>query len=298
MRDGIKRRWRRATQLTYLSPFERTLNRSLWALACIALAYCLAQHVFLANTPEVFEGGERLGAVGFHLANGYVEAFIFYLLVVRLPLRRDRQNIYKNLEPLIARVVGEATNLMGTLHQAAGFDSHRENSLANVQETCSKIGPQTPTNMLIASASPAAHTPVLDAIHFHMDRARQVNREILDLSSFVASEVICLVNDIESQGYFRAFEFVYPLFKADQLGKSDLSMLSRHIFDYLLIVDRLDAYRRDFLPEPEPRPEYLISGSMRDSDEVPLRHFSTSGRGNGMPTTPGQEHRASRAVKV
>ncbi|BBY01423.1 hypothetical protein MSEO_19220 [Mycobacterium seoulense] len=142
---------------------------------------------------------------------------------------------------------------------------------------------------------------MLDAINYHMDRARRVNREILDLSAFVASEVICLVNDIESQGYFRAFEFVYPLFKADQLNKSDLSFLCRHIFDYLLIVDRLDAYRRDFLPAPSPRPTYLISGSMRESDEVPLRHFSAPERGvdgNGMPTRPGEEHRASRAVKV
>ncbi|UXA05013.1 hypothetical protein KXD96_18795 [Mycobacterium sp. SMC-2] len=301
MRDGLKRRWQRATQLSYLSPFERRLNRSLWALACVALSYCIAQHVLLANIPEAFRGGERLGSVGFHLANGYVEAFIFYLLVVRLPLRRDRQNIYKNLEPLIARVVAEATSLMGTLHQAAGFDSHRENSLANVQETCSKIGPETPTNMLIASTSPAAHAPVFDAIRYHMDRARRVNREILDLSAFVASEVICLVNDIESHGYFEAFEFVYPLFKANQLGKSDLSILSRHIFDYLLVVDRLDAYRREFLPEPSPRPAYLISGSMRDSDEVPLRHFWTPERGGGgirMPKRPGEGHRASQAAKV
>ncbi len=301
MTDGLKRRWQRATQLSYLSPFERRLNRLLWVLACVALSYCIAQHVLLANIPEVFPGGERLGSVGFHLANGYVEAFIFYLLVVRLPLRRDRRNIYKNLEPLIARVVGEATGLMGTLHQAAGFDSHRQNTLANVQETCSKIGPETPTNMLIASASPTAHAPMLDAINYHMDRARRVNREILDLSAFVASEVICLVNDIESQGYFRAFEFVYPLFKANQLSKSDLSFLSRHIFDYLLLADRLDAYRRDFLPAPSPRPTYLISGSMRDSDEVPLRHFSTperGGEGNGMPKGPGEEHRASQAVNV
>ncbi|MGE2816253.1 hypothetical protein ACQI5H_14100 [Mycobacterium heidelbergense] len=301
MSDGLKRRWQRATQLTYLSTFERKLNRSLWALAGVALLYCVAEHVLLADIPEVFRGGARLGSLLFDIAIGYVHAFIFYLLIVRLPLRRDRRKIYGNLEPLITRAVGEATSLMGTLHQAAGFDSHRENTLANVQETCSKIGPETPTNMLIASATPAAHTPVLDAIHYHMDRARSVNREILDLSAFVASDVICLVNDIESQGYFRALEFVYPLFKANQLSKSDLSFLARHIFDYLLLADRLDAYRREFLPAASPRPTYLISGSVRDSDEVPLSRFSTperAGEENGLPKRPGEEHRASRPVKV
>lgn len=275
MSDGLKRRWQRATQFSYLSTFERRLNRSLWALACVALVFCVVEHVLLAETPEVFPGAERLGDLFFHLSLEYVAAFMFYLLIVRLPLRRDRRNIYKNLEPLIARVVGEAASLMGTLNQAAGFDSRRENTLANVHETCCKIGPHTPTNMLIASASPAAHAPVIDAIHYHMDRARRVNREILDLSAFLASDVISLVNDIESHGYFEAFEFVYPLFKANQLSKSDLSFLCRHIFDYLLLADRLDAYCRDFLPAPSPRPAYLISGSVRDSDEVPLRRFST-----------------------
>lgn len=206
-----------------------------------------------------------------------------------MPLRRNRQNIYRILGPLIGRVVDEAVSLMGTLHQAAGFDSHRENSLANVQETCRKIGPETPTNMLISWATPTVKAPVLDAIYYHMDRARRVNREILDLSQYVASNIISHVNDIESEGYFRAFEFVYPLIKANQFNNSDISFLARDIFDYLLLADRLDAYRRDFLPAPAPRPTYLISGSMRGSDEVPLRRFSTSeqsgevGEVNGMP---------------
>ncbi|MEE6179093.1 hypothetical protein [Mycobacterium sp. 050134] len=278
MGERLQRLWQRATQLTYLSTFERRLNRLLWGLAWIALLYSVAEHVVLADYPEVFPGAEHLGDLLFHLALEYVTAFIFYLLIVRLPLRRDRRNIYKNLEPLISRVVGEATSLMSTLHQAAGFDSRRENTLANVQETCRRIGPATPTNMLIASASPAAHAPLLDAIQYHMDRARRVNREILDLSAFVASDVISIVNDIESRGYFNAFEFVYPLFKANQLDKTDLSFLSRHIFDYLLLAERLDAYRRDFLPAASPRPTYLISGTVRDSDEIPLRRFSAPGQ--------------------
>ena len=90
MSDGLKRRFRRATQLSYLSSFERRLNRSLWALAWVALLFCVAEHVLLTNIPEVFRGGARLGDFFYHLANGYVEAFIFYLLIVRLPLRRDR----------------------------------------------------------------------------------------------------------------------------------------------------------------------------------------------------------------
>ncbi|PRI13010.1 hypothetical protein B2J96_23355 [Mycobacterium shigaense] len=87
--------------------------------------------------------------------------------------------------------------------------------------------------------------------------------------------MVSLVNDIESEGYFRAFEFVHPLIKANQLNNSDISFLARHIFDYLLLADRLGH-----LPPRLPAPavtatRHLIAGTTRDSDEVPLRIFST-----------------------
>jgi hypothetical protein len=39
---------------------------------------------------------------------------------------------------------------------------------------------------------------MLDAIYFHMERARGVDREILELSSFVSSDVIKLITLIEN----------------------------------------------------------------------------------------------------
>ena len=105
-------RYRDWNQLTYLSVFERRLNRSLWALLAIAVAYALLQHVFLANIPEKFRGVARWGDLCYDLAIAYAGAFIFYLLNIRLPLRRDRRNVYQYLAPLVERVIGEAVGLM------------------------------------------------------------------------------------------------------------------------------------------------------------------------------------------
>jgi hypothetical protein len=274
MGDGLKRRWQRATALSYLSPFERALNRTLWGLAWAALLYGVAQHVFLANTPEVFRGGARLGDLFYDLSIAYFGAFVFYLLVVRLPLLRDRRNIYRHLAPLIGQVVGEAWSLIGMLHGAAGFDNSRENTLANVEETCSKIGPDSEANLLMVTASGYQKYKVMDAIYYHhMERARRRNREILELSSFVPSEVISLITEIENHGYFRVFESVYSSYKAGAVRNTDLSFLARNFFDYLLLADRLDNYRHEFLPTTATRPSYLVSGSNRDSPDIPLKRF-------------------------
>lgn len=168
--DNAKRRLR-TNELSYLSPFERRLNRTLWGLTWLAVLYSIAQHVLLANIPELFPGGARLGDLIYDLAIAYVGAFVFYLLVVRIPLRRDRENVYQHLEPLMTRIVQEADELMGTLHQAAGFESHRPNTLANVIETCAKIEPETPTSQrLVAFSTNPIRPPVRDAVQYHMER--------------------------------------------------------------------------------------------------------------------------------
>jgi hypothetical protein len=56
----LRSRWQQATGLSYLSPFERKLNRALWALNWAALLFAFAQHVLLINVPEVFEEARDL----------------------------------------------------------------------------------------------------------------------------------------------------------------------------------------------------------------------------------------------
>lgn len=91
------------------------------------------EQVLLADVPEVFKGGAALGKLFYDLAIAYIGAFAFYLLVVVLPLRRDRRNAYRHLAPLIGRVVGEAVGLMQSLNQAAGVEQNRKNTWPNVE---------------------------------------------------------------------------------------------------------------------------------------------------------------------
>lgn len=272
----IKALRQRVVHLRYLSPFERKLNRTLWAVTASALLYSLLQHVVLANVTELFEGGARIGDLLYDLAIAYVGAFLFYILVVRLPLVRDRRNVYQQLEPLIARVVMEADSLMSALHGAAGFDSHRENTLANVQESCAALTPETPTlHRLIPSSEDPVHPPVRDAMYNQMERARSVNRQIFDQSNFVSSDVIQYVSAIENCSYFSSLESTYPMWVSGFLETDDLSYFGRLIFEYLLRVDQLDVYRQQFLRKSMLPSESLSSWTDAGGALVPLKRFAT-----------------------
>jgi hypothetical protein len=211
----------------------------------------------------------------YDLGIAYVGAFTFYLLIIRLPLRRNRRNVYQYLAPLINRVVGEARNLIGTLNSAAGFDDSRENSLANVEVTCAKVTAAQRVGLLVpAPAGGLEKATLMDAIHFHMARARKVDREILDRSDYLDAEVVNLITAVENYGYFTFWDNIYPMYQRGLLKPDEnMSFIARNIFDYLQTASKVDAYIQEHLPTAFQRPSYLVSGSIRDSDEIPLQRY-------------------------
>jgi hypothetical protein len=104
----------------YLNDFERRLSKSLWALLWIGVIYAMLQHVILINIPELFTGGASVGDLIYDLALAYISAFLFYILVVSLPLQRSRRGIYRYLNSVIGKIVGNGIGLMDTLNQLAG----------------------------------------------------------------------------------------------------------------------------------------------------------------------------------
>lgn len=270
--------WQEWQRYRYLSGSERLVHRTLWVLLGVAVGYAAMQHVVLIHRTELFPGGAQIGDTLFWLAIGYVGAFIFYLLNIRLQLRMDRRNIYRHLAPLMSRVVGEATNLVGVLFSAAGFvPSATETTWENIEEAFRRLTPRSDGDLIDISGgrNSDGNFPKLNIVeciqHHHMARARQVNREILEFAPYLATEAMSLIKLIEERGYFQKFDEVYGFYQRGQLGDPDLqTLLAKPVFDYLLIVHRFDRYRRELLPITFRSPPYLISGSARGSDEIPL----------------------------
>lgn len=275
------KRYRDWSRLAYLSTFERRLNRALWAVLAIALAYAVSQKVLLAHVPELFRGGARIGTLLYDLSIAYAGAFTFYLLVVRLPLRRDRQNVYRHIGWLIWLIIEHARNLMTTLNRAAQIEpADRPNTWANVSDLCAKIAPNSDAPMdqgvQLTPNNQVRPVTVLYVILDRIGRTQTCMDGILSYAASVPSELIDLLTAIERYSHFRSFRQIAQMaqqFPGLQfgVGNQDLTMWSKQIFDYLLLVDRLDAYAQEFglggVPE---RPPGLLDHDDPRSDEVPL----------------------------
>jgi hypothetical protein len=266
---SIRNRYRKWNRLSYLSDFERRLNRLLWASMWIALIYALFQHIFLANIPEQFPGGERLGELLYDLVIAYSVAFIFYLLVVRLPTRRDRANIYRLIQPLTIQIIYEAQNLMVLLTRAAGIMDSRPNSRENVGEVCKTIGLASPAYPLLQGlwkpAVPEAlaregiddSPTVADVIDQTIRTARDLNREVLGFASMLSSEIVNLIAWIDGCHFFLAWNAFVPYLHRKPKPNLDLTILADDLFKYLQLVELLNRYREEFLPGKPLRPSEL-----------------------------------------
>ena len=80
---------------------------------------------------------------------------------------------------------------------------------------------------------------------------------------------------------FQAFRECLPLLSTRRIAKYQPRIHRAEHFDYLLLVDRVDDYRREFLPPTSARTPGLVAGTNWDSDEVPLRRSTRSGLRHG-----------------
>lgn len=252
----------------HLSHFERWRNRALLFFFLIALIYAFLEHVVLANIPEVFPGGARTGEVFYELGIAYIVAYAFYLLSVALPLQRDRRNVYRNLRPLVDRVFGQAIILMRTVNLAANLEPYRENTQSNVEETCGAVGPRSRAPILMQGPSGGGvQGTAMDVIRSNVLQTRQLIGELLNMATYLDSELIKHVSAIANCKYFQLFDNVGAIYAYG--GNTDMSPFATPIFDYLLLIDRLDEYRRSYLPPNQTDPE-LITGTGRRSQAIPL----------------------------
>jgi hypothetical protein len=241
----------------YITGFEKWLNRGLWLLGAISLVFSIFQHVILADSPERIPYGARVGDLLYDLAIAYIAAFAFYLLVVRLPLMRDRATVYQCVEIHLWRVWEESRGLMlqlitmasvGGTHQATPeeWEITRGEHAATMEDihgllTC--IAPDKDVRMF--RSTPDGRQPVTPAdwLREHGARAQAINRDLLTLAPYLASRVLVFPSMIDMLRIDKACD---DLLSADPLNPpKDLTQLTFPIHRYLIAARQIDLYRRD-----------------------------------------------------
>jgi hypothetical protein len=244
------RDWRRGDSPHYLSDFEGRLNRSLWLLLVVALTYAIFQHVLLADVPEAFQGGARLGALCYDLAIAYTGAFTFYVLNIRLPLRRDRRNVYRHLPALIDQLIHDIRFFSSCLSTTAfGHLAQPDNTLDSIREMCRRLTLDSTVAAVLPTSDPDFNSRAGDVIDRHIVDTRAMCHEILSFSTFLDSEVIDQIFGISYCAFFKKYErdLIRQVRRITSPGEPDPWDLSRwadEMHTYFDTVERLDLYRK------------------------------------------------------
>jgi hypothetical protein len=265
--------YRRWNKLAYLSKSEKYLNRALWALLVAALGYALIHHIWLVNIPARFTWAPPLGVICYDFAVAYGGAFTFYLLNVRLPLRRDRRNIYRHVGPLVGLIVTQGKYLITKLNEAAQIEPpDRESTWPNIQEMCSKIASNTPSSAgFFIGTKGLGHHTVLTLILDNMNRTRSWVTSILGFSSFLATDLINLLSAFDTHTHFRlASEHVMITENTGiPVKDKDLSLWAQSMYGFTQLLRELEDYGLKYLPMTyEDRPD-LLPPKSDAADEPP-----------------------------
>jgi hypothetical protein len=263
-------RYRRWTRYASLSPSERLLNIGLWVLAVVALTYAVLHHVWLVTIPSPVWWGPPVGVVCYELSIAYTGAFVFYLLVVRVPLRRDRRNTYRRLTFTIHGPVNRAVELMRYLYITARMNDESgnydpRNSWDHLTRLCTTLTPNTPAKYW--GPTLGVWMTTMELIRLEISMIREANAAILSSPNVIPTEVTDLVGEIDRCHFLGAPQSVFPWIEAGRVdADADMSSwMVEELFQYLCLVDRYNEYIKEWMPYlPPPWPEF-------DRTEIPLR---------------------------
>jgi hypothetical protein len=259
-----------------MSPYEARLNRSLWLLLWAALGYSALQHVLLADRPAFSQWAFRAGELCYDLAIAYVGAFVFYVLVVRMPLRRDRRNVYGRMTYALRGPRGQAIELIRYLNATAGLVAEgepddRRVTRENVAEACAGITYSTAAYYWTTPGR--VRTNAMGLIVELVDRIHRANKELMsDWSPYLPTHAIDLLEAIDDCRFLQLPEHIFPLVERGIVDENqDLTWLVDEIYTYLRLVHRFDKWRVEFVPVvslPPGLPE------VEDDDELLTGHYN------------------------
>lgn len=240
----------------YISRTERWLNRALWAIAVIGLVYSGFQHTWLADMPERIRYGAELGDLLYDLAIAYVGAFAFYLLVVRLPLLRDRASVYQAIEPLLWRVFDESQGLAMELSRMARVGETRPETPEEVEialgrrpatreeirTLCERIGPEKDVNIRDWGPNGMRSVTPLEWIRSHAERARKAHQDVQIFAPYLSATVVRLLALIDLSRIDEACERFNERNSLRDRSET-LETLAAPIASYLWAARQLEEYR-------------------------------------------------------
>jgi hypothetical protein len=179
-----------------------SVDKRLLLLLGIAL---IVVGVYLANMPELFPGGGRIGSIIYALSLAYISSFIFFFVVVHIKRMEDKAHIDPHIAFLTRQIFTGIRVIILEISRAAGGDTAKKYpSRIELDEVCKRISAHGtgPKEYIYLGVS-----TWMDFIDYWKKRIiDELISDLLRHSRFLEAEHIELVERIEKTGFFYFFE--------------------------------------------------------------------------------------------
>ncbi|SDF34817.1 hypothetical protein SAMN05660485_03174 [Blastococcus fimeti] len=182
-----------------------------------------------------------MGTILWELSLAYISAWVFNLLVVVLPKRSDKRDIYRIVEPLMHSAA--AWSFLSMLFAVA--EEHHIPGRPDreaLARACAKMNPNDEARSGVKKDRTGRPVPItwMEYGEQDMQRSAEALRDLQAFYPYLDAEAITLLDEVKNH-------FARIIFKdAEFLGRSgetNFSKYEKYFYDYWVLTNRLVQYK-------------------------------------------------------
>ena len=214
----------------------------------IAILNVILIEFILADIPELFQFGNKIGIIMSQFSLAYISSYIFYLIVVVMKEKKDRKNIYTAVHALTERMLNNGYSVYSFLLEAAEEDPKnydRENiTKEEYLQICAKADlhkfPKSrmlgnPMNLKKVNFAQFIFNNSVNNLNFYSEK-------IFTYMPFLDSEFVKLINDLHQTIFYIRFASILPM-AAPSVGINP--NIANSMFEYFDLIRKLDNYNKN-----------------------------------------------------
>jgi len=199
------------------------------------------------SVPEVFPGGAAIGEVLATLATGFVGAWFFNLINIRLPKKREKQAVVGAVGVTIAQYASQARNILQDMALSLSMPPvPRKPDRRVLAEILGTINPNEASRTLKAIGPPTAYFTWIEYVGNSLRASRMLLDRITVAYPYLDADTVSAISAIDSTNLVRIVHN-YPVFP--QMGNTTLDALESIFWDHWVACSTLgDRYMVEIFP--------------------------------------------------
>jgi hypothetical protein len=217
-------------------------------LALMAIAVLVLRTIFVDNHDFVPRWVARSGELVYELSLAFLGAWIFNLLVIVIPRRRDKWDIYTVTGARVAQIGASAQTIIASVSSHLNIDAPIEPDREFVRRCFAKIDPNGPSKVL-HPMPPYGHAPWLDYFYSEVSRMTEHVRSLEPVMTYYGADVISLIGKVQHS----TFKLVVTRVREfGNMNNKSCEVFAESFADYWELCESLKyAYSKEVRPFQE-----------------------------------------------